>query len=156
MLRLVIGPSPRLIALPLGYHLTLGQGVSLTDGSDTVLFAYGPVMLHESLLAAEMLSAKGFGLKVINMPWLNRFDRAWLREVLGQCRRIFVVEDHSPVGGLADAMLNELVASGLLSARRFKKFGVEGYPACGTPQEALQFHGLDGASLARRITAECD
>jgi transketolase len=57
---------------------------------------------------------------------------------------------------MGDAMLNELVNSGLLSARRFKKFGVEGYPACGTPPEALQFHGLGGASLTQRITAECD
>ena len=156
MLRLVIGPSPRIIALPPSYRLTYGRGVALSEGSDAVLFAYGPVMLHESLLAAEMLGAKNLGLKVINMPWLNRFDRAWLKEVLGSYRRIFVVEDHSPVGGLGDAMLNELVASGLLSTKRFAKFAVEGYPACGTPQEALQFHALDGASLAQRITATCD
>ena len=156
MLRLAIGPSPRLIALPDSYHLTLGRGVPLTAGGDAVLFAYGPVMLHESLLAAETLSARGLALKVVNMPWLNRFDRVWLEAVLGQCRRIFVVDDHSPVGGLGDAMLNELAVSGLLSGRRVKKFGVEGYPACGTPQEALQFHGLDGASLARSITADCD
>ena len=156
MLRLVIGPSPRIIALPPSYRLTYGRGVALSEGSDAALFAYGPVMLHESLLAAEMLGAKNLGLKVINMPWLNRFDRAWLKEVLGSYRRIFVVEDHSPVGGLGDAMLNELVASGLLSTKRFAKFAVEGYPACGTPQEALQFHALDGASLAQRITATCD
>ncbi|MBI2227990.1 MAG: 1-deoxy-D-xylulose-5-phosphate synthase [Deltaproteobacteria bacterium] len=156
MLRLVIGPSPRAIALPAGYQLVLGRGVPLTEGFEAVLFAYGPVMLHESLLAAERLNAKGFGLKVVNMPWLNRFDLSWLEEVLGHCRRVYVVEDHSPVGGLGDAMLNEFAAGGLLGARRFQKFGVEGYPACGTPQEALQFHGLDGASLARRIAADGD
>ncbi|HUK40807.1 MAG TPA: transketolase C-terminal domain-containing protein [Candidatus Acidoferrales bacterium] len=156
MLRLVIGPSPRIIALPANYRFTPGRGAVLNDGSDAVLFGYGPVMLHEALVAAEMLRGKKFTLKVVNMPWLNRFDRVWLREILNSHRRIFVVEDHSPVGGLADAMLNELVTSGLLSDKRFAKFGVEGYPACGTPQEALQFHGLDGACLACRITAACD
>ena len=30
-------------------------------------------------------------------------------------------------------------------------FGVEGWPACGTPTEALRAHRLDGASLAERI-----
>jgi len=30
-------------------------------------------------------------------------------------------------------------------------FAVEGWPACGTPTEALHFHGLDGTSLAKRI-----
>jgi transketolase len=156
MLRIVIGPSPRLITLPEGYRLTAGQGVALTDGSDATLFAYGPVMLNEALLAAELLDREGLRLKVVNMPWLNRFDRSWLGEVLGQCRRIYVLEDHSPVGALGDAMLNELNAGGFLSTRQFRKFGVEGYPACGTPQEALQHHGLDGASLAIRISSDCN
>ena len=60
------------------------------------------------------------------------------------------------VEGLGDAMLNELNVGGLLSRRWFKKFAVEGYPACGTPQEALQHHGLDGASLAMRISSDCN
>ena len=154
MLRLVIGPSPRIIALPSDYRLTPGRGAALTDGSDAALFAYGPVMLNEALLAAELLKAEGLGLRVVNMPWLNRFDPSWLGEVLGSCRRIYVVDDHSPVGALGDAMLNALVTCGLLSTRRFKKFGVEGYPACGTPQEALQYHGLDGASLAGVIRVD--
>ena len=34
---------------------------------------------------------------------------------------------------------------------RVTAFGVEGWPACGTPPEALRAHGLDGASLAVRI-----
>jgi transketolase len=156
MLRIVIGPSPRIITLPEGYRLTAGQGVSLTDGSDATLFAYGPVMLNEALLAAELLDREGLRLKVVNMPWLNRFDRVWLGEVLGRCPRIYVIEDHAPVGALGDAMLNELTAGGFLSTRQFSKFGVEGYPACGTPQEALQHHGLDGASLAIRIRGDCN
>jgi transketolase len=156
MLRIVIGPSPRVITLPEGYRLTAGQGVSLTDGSDATLFAYGPVMLNEALLAAELLDREGLRVKVVNMPWLNRFDRSWLGEVLGRCPRIYVIEDHSPVGALGDAMLNELTAGGFLSTRQFRKFGVEDYPACGTPQEVLQHHGLDGASLAMRIRSDCN
>jgi hypothetical protein len=34
---------------------------------------------------------------------------------------------------------------------RVTAFGVEGWPVCGTPPEALRAHGLDGASLAVRI-----
>jgi transketolase len=32
-------------------------------------------------------------------------------------------------------------------------FGVEGWPMCGTPAEALRAHGLDGESLAERIVS---
>jgi transketolase len=41
----------------------------------------------------------------------------------------------------------------VLDGRAIAVFGVDGWPACGTPEEALRFHGLDGASLADRIAA---
>jgi transketolase len=153
VLRLIIGPSPRLIALPGDYRLTFGQGVPLTEGRDAVMFAYGPVMLHEALLASEFLKERGFGLRVVNMPWLNRVDDQWLAEVIEPCRAIFVLEDHAPVGGLGDHLLNHLVKQNLLAGRAFEKFAVEGYPACGTPAQVLRFHRLDGESLAARVLA---
>jgi transketolase len=152
-LRLIIGPSPRTIELPPDYRLELGRGVALTQGSDGVLFAYGPVMLHEALLAAELLERRGVALRVVNMPWLNRVDPGWLRETVTGVERLFVLEDHAPVGGLGDALLNVLAEEGLLAGRRFEKFAVEGYPACGTPPQALRYHRLNGASLCERIAA---
>ena len=151
VLRLIIGPSPRIIELPSDYTLTPGRGVRLQEGNDAVLFAYGPVMLHEALTAAEILESQGFALSVVNMPWLNRIDPEWLTEMVQNVPLVCVLEDHSPVGGLGDHILPVLVAEGLAEGRTFHKFGVEGYPACGTPAEALQKHGLDGASLARSL-----
>jgi transketolase len=58
---------------------------------------------------------------------------------------VLVLEDHAPVGALGDVLRREL------DETRITVFGVEGWPACGTPQEALRFHGLDGESLAERI-----
>lgn len=156
MLRLIIGPSPRLIELPADYEFTVGRGVALTIGSDAAIFAYGPVMLHEALCAEEILRQQGLRLKVINMPWLNRCDRSWLKLELSPCRNVYVVEDHAPIGGLGDYLINELCETGLLGGRNFRKFGVEGLLACGTPQEALRYHGLDSESLARRIRADHD
>jgi transketolase len=155
-IRLIIGPSPRKIQLPAGYRLTLGQGIALTQGRDAIMFAYGPVMLHEALLASELLSEKGLILKIVNMPWLNRVNSDWLKETVHPYKNVYVLEDHAPVGGLGDCLLNELMKANLLDGRRLKKFAVEGYPACGTPQEVLRFHGLDGASLANHILGESD
>ena len=90
-------------------------------------FAYGPVLLHEALTAAELL---GDRLQVVNMPWLNRVDREWLAELVEPFDELFVLEDHAPVGGLGDFLRREL-------ARPVTVFGVEGWPACGTPAEAL-------------------
>ncbi len=151
VIRLVIGPSPRVIELPPDYQLEPGRGAVLTEGSDAVLFAYGPVMLHEALMAAELGREKKFYIKVINMPWLNQVDIQWLSDTLRDIPSIFVLEDHSPTGGLGDYLLNQLIEHDLLEKRVFKKMGIKGLPAWGTPQEALCYHGLDASSIVDRI-----
>jgi len=147
-IRLAIGPSPRRIELP--EEVSPGRGAVLREGKGAILFAYGPVMLHEALAAAELLESRGVDLAVVDMPWLNRFDREWLAELLSSYERVFVLEDHAPVGGLGDALRREL--DGL----SVTVLGVEGWPACGTPPEALRAHGLDAASLAERVLAAVD
>jgi transketolase len=138
-IRLAIGPSPRRIEFD--GEVTWGRGRVVREGGDAALVAYGPVMLHEALTASELLEARGLRLEVVNMPWLNRVDPTGL----GHHDRVFVLEDHAPVGGLGDALRRAGVAVDV--------FGVDGWPACGTPAEALRAHGLDGVSLAERIAA---
>ena len=151
MIRLIIGPSPRKIQLPDNYALTPGQGIALAEGTDAVILAYGPVMLHEALSASEALADRGFGLKIVNMPWLNRIDVDWLEETLGGTRDVYFLEDHSPVGGLGDRVISALAHADRTAGRRLRVLGVEGLPACGTPTEALRAHGLDARSLAARV-----
>lgn len=140
-IRLAIGPSPRTIELP-HPEAAPGRGTVLHEGRDALLFAYGPVMLHEALTAAETLDGR---LQVVNMPWLNRVDAQWLADVVEPYGDVFVVEDHAPIGALGDSLRRRL------EGRSVTVFGVEGWPACGTPVETLRLHGLDGASLADRI-----
>jgi transketolase len=144
-IRLAIGPSPRRIELGEEYRVELGRGSILRTGDEALLFAYGPVLLHEALTASELLAAHGTGVAVVNMPWLNHVDRTWVAELVAPFRQIVVLEDHASVGGLGDTLRRALDGTPLTT------FGVEGWPACGTPPEALRFHGLDGESLAERI-----
>jgi len=156
-IRLVIGPSPRKIELPSDYKLTFGKGVELTQGNDAVLFAYGPVMLNEALLASEYCAKVGFKLGVVNMPWLNRVDTIWLTGITDQTENIYVLEDHSTIGGLGDRLLESLVSAQKLGNKKFEKIGLsDEYPECGTPWEVLQFHGFDGKSLAMKISGITD
>jgi len=142
--RLAIGPSPRRVDL--SGSVRAGCGTVLADGDGPQLLAYGPVMVHEALVAAEALASRGVHLRVIAMPWLNRFDADWLAEEIAVHDDVFVLEDHAPVGALADGLRRALD-----STTRVTAFGVEGWPVCGTPPEALHAHGLDGLSLAVRI-----
>jgi transketolase len=144
--RLAIGPSPRRIDLP--GVAAVGRGTVLREGTDAVLLSYGPVMLHEALVAAERLGESGeLSVRVVALPWLNRFDAEWLAAEVGSFEHVFVLDDHAPVGGLGDGL------RAALPGQVVTVFGVEGWPACGTPAEALRFHGLDGRSLATRIAS---
>lgn len=83
---------------------------------------------------------------------LNVIDSAWLLETLGDRRWLFTVDDHYVDGGQGERIAAQLLeADARISLRRF---GVRGIPECGTFDEALQYHGLDGASLAEAIRRE--
>ena len=43
-----------------------------------------------------------------------------------------------------------------ISSKEFINFGLKEYPECGTPLEVLEFHKLDGKSLAQRISGAKD
>ena len=151
MMRLAISPSPRTIELPNDYEFTYGQGTVVADGNDAVLFAYGPVMLHEALNAAETLSQRGVSLKVINLPWLNHTDESWFEQQIAGCDSIFVMDNHSKYGGLGDQILNTAQKIDAVRGKKFIKFGLDEFPACGTPPEVLAYHKLDGESIAAKI-----
>jgi transketolase len=150
-IRLAIGPSPR--SLPLDGTPTPGRGTTIRAGDDALLVAYGPVMLAEALGAAELLADRGVELAVVAMPWLNRVDAEWAAALVEPYAEVHVLEDHAPVGALGDAVLRALQPAGVLDGRPLHVVGVEGWPACGTPSEALAHHGLDARSLAARIGA---
>ena len=103
-------------------------------------------MLHEALTAAELLAgARDRGGRRRTCRGSTASIASGSTSSSSRPRRSFVVEDHAPVGGLGDVLRREL------GGREVSVFGVEGWPAFGTPPEALRFHGLDGASLAGGI-----
>jgi transketolase len=150
-LRLVSIPVEFEFTLPDAYSPTLGQGRVVHPGEDGVVFAYGPVMLNEGVKAARLLTARNLSLQVVNLPWLNRIDPAWLRQVAGGRRTIFTLDNHYVEGGQG-AMIAAACARLSLGAQ-VRCFGVEDIPVSGTNDEVLRFHGLDAASLAEAMAA---
>ena len=67
------------------------------------------------------------------------------------CKTIFSLDNHSHYGGLGDLLLNALMSTDGLRDAKLIKFAVEKHPACGTPPEALSYHGLDAKSLVARV-----
>lgn len=155
-IRLFLGPSPRVVELPDGYRLRPGVGVILRDGRDFAIVTYGPPMMSEALATAERLSQHDLHAAVVNMPWLNRVDHEWLRQLALRFSNLVVLEDHAAIGALADALMRGLTALKLNDKCHVRVFAVEGFPAWGTNKEVLRFHGLDSESIANALLADAE
>lgn len=151
-IRLVSVPWEIPFELPGGYRFEEGRGVTLREGRDAVIFAYGPVMLSQAWRAAEILAEqRGVRLKVVELPWLNRIDQVWLRDSVSGCPHVFTLDNHYITGGQGEMIGAALAETGALNGARFTRFGIRGLQACGTNDEVLRAHGLDAASLAASI-----
>ena len=130
-----------------------GRGVVLRDGSDAVIFGYGPVMLSEAWRAADLLAEQGIGLRVVNLPWLNRVDEEWLREIVRGHDRVFTLDNHYVDGGQGQMLAARLAELGLAQGIELRRLGLTDIPVSAQNDEALRAHGLDAESIARAIRA---
>ncbi|MEL6362014.1 MAG: transketolase C-terminal domain-containing protein [Pseudomonadota bacterium] len=147
---LIVPPPTDLETSPSGLS-PVGCGVQLADGNDLTILSYGPVLLNEALKARAALSQHGVSARVVSMPWLNRIDADWLFDAIGE-GPVFVLEDHSPIGGLGDRVAQTLASAPERAAgNALHVLGIEGLPACGQPHEVLQFHGVDAESVCERV-----
>ncbi len=134
--------------------LGIGQGYAVREGGDGVVFAYGPVMLAQAVRAADKLAEmSGKQLKVINLPFLNRVDEAWLAGVMKEMPALFTVDNHYVNGGQGEKVLAAALRAGW-RGNVVRQFGLGAVPPGGAPDEVLAALGLDAASMAQAMAAE--
>jgi transketolase len=151
-LRLVSVKWPLPFSLPDAHHPHIGRGVVVREGEDAVAFGYGPWLLSNAFEAAEEIEqTTGWSFRIVNLPWLNRLDHAWLREVIGARRTIVTLDNHYLHGGQGDMVAAALAELGLEPAAHVIRIGVTSLPECGTNDEVLAHHGLDVAGLVKRL-----
>lgn len=85
------------------YDFKVGKAVRIRNGKDAVIIATGR-MVHQSVLAAELLKQKGLDVGVVNMHTIKPLDTEILDEVFEQYGQIFTIEEHNIIGGLGGAV----------------------------------------------------
>jgi transketolase len=150
-LRLVSIPCDLPYQLPETYKVHVGRGVSLSEGESATLIAYGPVLLSEAMKAAQMLSEQhGLKVRVINLPWLNYIDFAWLANALGACAHIFSLDNHYHIGGQGDRLADGF-ASGAIHGKILHRIALTDIPACGGATDVLAHHRLNAEAIAHKV-----
>jgi len=150
-LRFVNVPLDLPYVLPDSYALEVGRGVMLRadPDADVALVGYGPVLLSNAWRAADELAADGVRAAVVNLPWLNRIDDDWTRDVLGRFPVVITLDNHYRALGQGVMVAAALARNRVRSA--VHSLGLDDVPACGTNAEVLAHHHLDAASISNAV-----
>lgn len=148
-LRFVNVPLDLPYTLPEEHRLRVGRGTVLRPGADVALIGYGPVLLTNAWRAADQLAAHGITAAVIDLPWLNRIDEAWVADELARFPQIVTLDNHYLEFGQGVMIAAALARCGVRAG--VTSLGLTEIPACGSNPDVLAYHGLDGASIARTV-----
>jgi transketolase len=151
-LRLVSVKWPLPFAYPKGQSVEVGHGWVVRDGTDAIVFGYGPWLLANVFEAIdEIEQTTGMSMRLVNLPWLNRVDQRWLRQVIGARRSVITVDNHYVHGGQGEMIAAAIAALALEPAPRVMRLGVTELPQCGTNDEVLAHHGLDIEGIVKHL-----
>ena len=153
VIRLESMPFVAQFEVPSDYRLEEGVGLTLAEG-DAWFVGYGPLLLNQAVSASRLLSERsGLRVGVVNLPWLNRIDRAWLAKTLARATHVFTLDNHYVNGGQGELVAATLASAGFERTPRVHAFGLETLPESGAADEVLRHHRLDAESLAERARA---
>lgn len=122
----------------------------LHEGSDAAIFSTGSV-ITEVLKAANLISKKGFNVKVVNVNTIKPFDKLSLVKITKDIKKVFTVEEHNIHGGLGSIIANFIAEEKIntdLTKLGLKDTFARGY---GTQQDVQQQNGLDSISISNKV-----
>lgn len=131
-----------------------GKGVTVKDGDDLTLISTSNI-LETVLDAAAALEIQGRSVRVISMPCVKPLDQELVLKAAAETEAVFVIEEHSIIGGLGSAVAEAIMESPY-SDIVFKRIGVnDEFPAViGSQQYLREQCGLSPQSIAV-VAARC-
>ena len=134
------------------FEYQIGKAIKLKEGKDIAIIATG-LMVHESLLAAELLEKRGIHCSVIDMHTIKPLDEEILDNVFSTFELIVTVEEHNVIGGLGSAVAE--YKGSRKNAPRQVFIGVKDqYLKLGTQRYIWQQYGLTAEQIDNKIISE--
>lgn len=131
-----------------GYTFALGKGSVLKDGKDATIIATG-MMVQCAFEAANILSAEGLDIRVIDMHTIKPIDRDLVLQAARETGCIITSEEANVMGGLGSAVA-EVVSEGCPVP--VVRHGVEDvFGRSGKAQAVLDAYGLNAAGIVEKV-----
>ncbi|MBY5455772.1 transketolase [Rhizobium leguminosarum] len=129
------------------YTFEIGKAVWLTPPREVMLISSGTTVGH-CLLAAEKLKEADLNVGVLNMHTIKPLDAVALADVARHASTVFVIEEHTTVGGLGSAILDHYNASGMPFPRIVTHGIPDRFVETGDYAFMLKAARLDGEGIA--------
>lgn len=129
----------------------IGKAIQLREGSQAVLFATG-TMVKDAVKTVDALKTRGIEVSLYSMHTIKPIDAELIRKCAKQYNYIFTLEEHSVIGGLGDAVAEELLKTTEWHGK-FVKLGVPDAfaPTTGTREYLHQLYGIDPEGVEKTI-----
>ncbi len=151
-LRLGKKGEPVLHPDPAPAAITLGQGMTLRQGSHMALIGTGPI-LGQALAAADILATHGLSVRVDSFHSVKPLDVDRLAQIFAAYPLVGAVEEHSRIGGLTGAVCEWLALSHPRPAARLLSFAIEDrfLDQVSGQDEGREAFGLTGQDIAQTV-----
>ena len=150
-LRLLRGAVPTVLD-EYDYRFELGKAAELRTGRDVVLISTG-LMTMRALQAAARLEADSVDVAVLHVPTIKPLDTEAILRAARTDRLVVTLENHTVVGGLAEAVASTLAFAGV-GGRIVPIALPDAFLAAGALPTLHDRYGLSTDAIVSKIKAE--
>lgn len=150
-MRLLRGRVP-VVLEEYGYRFELGKAKVIRDGADVLVISSGLTTMR-ALEAAAVLDKDRVSVAVLHVPTIKPLDTdTILAEAAKTGRMVVVVENHTVIGGLGEAVAGTLLRNGV--APKFRHIGLpDEFLAAGALPTLHDRYGISTEAIAASIRA---
>lgn len=84
-------------------NLKIGKAYFLIEERDVALVTHGNI-IEEVIEARKLLKKKGYNVSIVSSPTIKPLDTSFFKKLSKAHNNIYVIEEHSEIGGLGDAL----------------------------------------------------
>tara|TARA_B100000780_G_scaffold130047_2_gene91115 strand:- start:4794 stop:5729 length:936 start_codon:yes stop_codon:yes gene_type:complete len=132
------------------YDFEIGKAIWLRPQTDITIISAGTTVGH-CLKVADALVEIGISVGVLNMHTIKPLDEMAMTEVISQSKIVFVVEEHTKIGGLGSAVSDYIMASGAYAGKLYTHGIEDRYLVAGNYPFLLKENGLDAHGIEQFI-----
>lgn len=129
-----------------------GSKVLYKSDKDTAVIIGAGITVHESIKAYKELQKQGINVTVVDCYSVKPIDQDTIRHLAYASKKIIVVEDHYPYGGLGEAIAKE-VSTLDLRPSNFIHLCVKKIPRSGSPQDLLHYEEIDAEAIVKAVVS---